>query len=257
MVATVVVAELSYRFIETPVRRRALGRAWRRLQRTAAVGHGRRALVAVGAAALDHVRRRRRRQPGHGRSSSRTPSPRASEQGAAFAGDPFATTTTGRRGDDDRRRRPSTTDHAPRPPTTTTADDRGRRPRSPAHRADRRRRRHRPTAPTAVAHDRGATGDRRSTANVNPCLADADPALRHRRLGDARRRRPAERRPGSASTPCSPERSSTGSTTGRSSSTPRARLGPVVVVALGTNGPIGDGQLDGDDERARRRARSS
>ena len=48
MAVTAVVAELSYRYVEMPVRRRTVGRAWRRLQLTASQ-NGRRAL-AVGAA---------------------------------------------------------------------------------------------------------------------------------------------------------------------------------------------------------------
>ena len=157
-----------------------------------------------------------------------------------------------RRGDDDDVRRPT---------TTTTADDR---------RAD----------------DRGADD---ACAGTVPATAGADAAAAtdgrpdHGRPADGRRRRPpstAGRRPvrsrrRSRATPLgdsvmlgaagqlaggrllrrrhrSPGRSSTASTRSSAAARRRASLGPVVVVALGTNGPIGNGDLGRHDGRARR-----
>ena len=90
MAASFVVAELSYRWIEMPVRRQELGRVWRRLQRTAST-NGRRALAAFAALMITFV--------GVGVAGLATAQLRPNaiaegqEQGAAAAGDPFATTT--------------------------------------------------------------------------------------------------------------------------------------------------------------------
>ena len=87
MVATVVVAELSYRFVETPVRHRAMRRAWRRLQRTGSEP-GRRALAMATALVITFV--------AVAGASLATAQLKPNEiavgqqQGAAFVGDPFA-----------------------------------------------------------------------------------------------------------------------------------------------------------------------
>ena len=137
MIATGIVAELSYRYIETPVRSGALGRAWSRLRHGGGSDTTRRT-IAVGAAALVVV-------VGVAGASLATAEnkpndiERSGEEGAEFTGDPFATTTT---------IAGATTTAAP---STVDADDRGtdldaagQRRADHGRRAPRRSARHRP-----------------------------------------------------------------------------------------------------------------
>ncbi len=92
MIATGIVAELSYRYIETPVRRGALGRAWTRLRHGGSTDTTRRT-IAVGAAALVVVVG----VAGVSLAAAEN-EPNAIQagitEGEKSAGDPFATTTT-------------------------------------------------------------------------------------------------------------------------------------------------------------------
>ena len=204
MAASFVVAELSYRWIEMPVRRQELGRVWRRLQRIAST-NGRRALAAFAALVITFV--------GVGVAGLATAQLRpnaiaeSQAQGAAAAGDPFATTTVA-------------PDTAPSTSSSTTT-------RPPHHRRPWRRRPARPRAPCR-RHRRRPQRRRRRPPRRPPWPS---PSRRQRR-SPRRETRASPRRsratrsairscwvppgswrgPGSASTRCSRARSSTGST---------------------------------------------
>ena len=185
MIASGIVAELSYRYIETPVRKGALGRAWTRLRHGGSSDTTRRT-IAVGAAALVVV-------VGVAGASLATAEnkpndiERSGKEGAQFTGDPFATTTT---------IAGATTTAAP---STVDAADRRPRPRRRRSAACRRRcrgtrrsARHRPPHRPPSPRRRAGTGDR-VRPERQPVRADPDPEARHRRLGHGRSGRAAQR----------------------------------------------------------------
>ena len=236
MIATGIVAELSYRYIETPVRRGALGRAWSRLRHGGGSDTTRRT-IAVGAAALVVV-------VGVAGASLATAEnkpnaiERAGEEGAEFTGDPFATTTTiAGAHDDGGARRPSRRRPWPRltrrrPPSTAR-----RRPRS----------RHPPVSPaptaaaTAVATTAAPPPPIAFDPNVNQCELTPIPKLA---IGDSVMVGAAAQL--SAAGFCvdaEQSRAFIGGIDDIQQLHAVGKLGQVVVVALGTNGPIGNGQL--------------
>ena len=157
MIASGIVAELSYRYIETPVRKGALGRAWTRLRHGGSSDTTRRT-IAVGAAALVV---RASASPGPAwprRRTSRTTSsgPARKAPSSPATRSPRRRRSPGRR---PRRRRPPSRRRPWRPPRRRRSAARrprcpGTPPVSPAPTA----------APTAVATTGApATGDRRST----------------------------------------------------------------------------------------------
>ena len=167
-----VVTEISYRFIETPIRRGHVGRWWRRLQARARSRRRARIIAGAGAGLVAAVGVRRG-QPGDRRAQAERDRPVA-RRGAERHDVERPRSTCGAA---DRRRpsrrRPATSRRRP-----VAA---GRRPR-PARRRCRRRRARRPPPTTTAARPR----------RVPPATADP----RHRRLGDARRRRRARRAEG-------------------------------------------------------------
>ncbi len=234
MIATGIIAELSYRYIETPVRRGALGRAWSRLRHGGGSDTTRRT-IAVGAAALVVL-------VGVAGASLATAENKpnaielAGEQGAEFTGDPFATTTTVA-GATTTTAAPATetpTTVAPTVsavPTTVTGAAPTTPPATPTVSAA-------PTvAPTSVAAAPPIAFD----PNVNQCELTPIPKLA---IGDSVMEGAAAQL--SAAGFCvdaKQSRAFIGGIDDIQQLHAAGKLGQVVVVALGTNGPIGNGQL--------------
>jgi peptidoglycan/LPS O-acetylase OafA/YrhL len=233
MIATFAVAELSYRYIETPVRRGSLGRTWRRLRTSGPTDTSRRALVLGGTAVVAVV--------GVAGASLATAQLKPNEiqtsieQGQAGVGDPFATTTI------DPAAAPTTTAVAvTAAPTTTVAAPTTVAPAAPttvaaapAPAATPAPATAPPPAPTTAAPPPPPTGD--------PCTAS--PIAKYA-IGDSVMLGAAV--PLNRAGFCVDAIESRAFANGVDRLTQlhaANRLGPVVVVALGTNGPIGNGEL--------------
>ena len=220
---TLVVTELSYRYIETPIRKGALGSGGRRCATSR--DPGRRNAVLAGAfvgTALAIF----------GVTSLATAELKQNDVQLSLERGRGVDLRRARRPDVQRRRRPRCRSAATRPPTR-----RRRRPsiRSPIRRIDRRR-----------PDDDVATDDDDHDPRT-------DPDARARRLGDARRGAAARGRSASSSMRRRVASSSTGVEVAETLKA-QGRLGDVVLLHLGTNGTICSRDDATDDDRARRRA---
>jgi peptidoglycan/LPS O-acetylase OafA/YrhL len=222
--AAVVVAELSYRYIETPVRRGVLGRAWRRLRHGGGSDTSRRtlAIAATGIVAVVGVAgaslATAQLKPNEIQS--------AIEAGQAGVGDPFATAPT------TARRTLSTTTTAA---TTTTVAPTTAPPPAPVAAVATPVPTPAPTAApaTTVAPPPPPPGD--------PCAAT--PIGRYA-LGDSVMLGAAVQLDGAGFCVDAVESRAFVNGLQRIIDLHAAnRLGPIVVVALGTNGPIGTDEL--------------
>jgi peptidoglycan/LPS O-acetylase OafA/YrhL len=232
MAVSFVVAELSYRWIEMPVRRQELGRVWRRLQRTAST-NGRRALAACAALVITFVA-----VAGASLATAQLRPNAIAEsqaQGAAAAGDPFATTTLA---PDAAPSTSSSTTTTTTPPTTvapTTAPP-STVPATPAPTAAPTAP---PTAPPTVAQPTAPPAP--VPPEGDPCLATPIPRYA---VGDSVMLGAAGQLAGAGF--CVDAVQSRAFVNGLDQVIrlhAEGRLGPVVVVALGTNGPIGGDDL--------------
>jgi peptidoglycan/LPS O-acetylase OafA/YrhL len=233
VIASGVVAELSYRYIETPVRRGALGRAWKRL-RYGGESDTQRRTIALGATALAVV-------VAIAAVSLATADNKpneialAGEEGAQFTGDPFATTTTIAGATT---AVPTTAVPTTVAPTVSAAPPGSVTPTS---------------APTDPASTQPATEAATTTVaaapppaigvdpNVNQCELTPIPKLA---IGDSVMEGAAAQL--SAAGFCvdaKQSRAFVGGIEDVQGLRAAGKLGQVVVVALGTNGPIGNGQL--------------
>jgi peptidoglycan/LPS O-acetylase OafA/YrhL len=227
MIATGIVAELSYRYIETPIRRGALGRAWSRLRHGGGSDTARRT-VAIGAAALVVV-------VGIAGASLATAENKPNaidsglEEGREAVGDPFATTTTVTGA--------TTTTGVPPPvaptvsaaPTTVAGGTPTTPPPTPV-----------PTAVVPVTTGTPAPAIAFDPA-VNQCELLPIPKLA---IGDSVMLGAADQlRAAGFCVDAQESRAFVGGLDDIQKLHAAGKLGQVVVVALGTNGPIGNGQL--------------
>jgi peptidoglycan/LPS O-acetylase OafA/YrhL len=234
MIATGIVAELSYRYIETPIRRGALGRVWSRLRHGGGSDTTRRT-IAVGAAALVVV-------VGVAGASLATAEvkPNAIEvsgnQGQAFTGDPFATTTTAAGAttttavpvtEAPTTVAPPATPPASAAPTTAAAAPTATPPPSAAPTVAPTT----PAPPPAVAVDPAVD---QCTLTPIPKLAIGDSVM----LGAA-----AQLNAAGFCVDAIESRAFINGVDDVMRLHAAGKLGQIVVVALGTNGPIGNGQL--------------
>jgi hypothetical protein len=227
----VVVAEVSYRYVETPVRRGMLGRAWPRLRHGGGSDTSRRtlAIVATGIVAVVGVAgaslATAQLKPNEIQS--------AIEAGQAGVGDPFATvTTTARRTTLTTAETTSTTTTTTVPPTTTVPAVPTTAPVAPAPA---------PVATPAPTPAPTTTAPPPPPPAGDPCAAT--PIGRYA-LGDSVMLGAAVQLNGAGF--CVDAAESRAFVNGLQRITDlhaANRLGPVVVVALGTNGPIGTNDL--------------
>jgi peptidoglycan/LPS O-acetylase OafA/YrhL len=230
LAAAAVVAELSYRFIETPIRKGALRRAWRRLRDGGGSATTRRTIVTAGAAVVTLTA-----LAGVSLATAEVkPNAIAKSiaEGERGVGDPFATTTSTVAA-------ATTTTKAPATAPTTVAVTRVPTTPAPTVARTTAARAPAPTIAPTAARTTAAPAPRPPTGD--PCAAT--PIAKYA-IGDSVMLGAAVqlKRAGF----CVDAIESRAFVNGLQRIIDlhaAGRLGPVVVVALGTNGPISDRQL--------------